>query len=323
MSRPAATPLERLLREPARFCLDQAVAVLAPGRDPLQLSFRTVAQLGAPAGEVLRADPRTMEIVSPTFGLIGPGGVLPRSYSALVDGENRRRSTALHGFLDLLARRFTGLFVKAGAKHRPTRDPVPVQRGLAAAIGLGTPGLAERLASPLEAMLFHAGTLSSRSRSAERLRGMLCEETGADIRIAEFEGGWIRLPETEQSRMGGPATRRNARLGVDALAGAQMWDPSAYFLVRLGPLSLEAFEALLPGRPLHTRIVELTRLHVGLEQDFALNPVLAAAQVPPLQASGRACLGQTSWLTNTRPRRTDAHEAILRPVASDSRNPAP
>ncbi len=266
-----------------------------------------------------QANPKKNELVAPTFGLIGPGGVLPRHYAAQVDAENRKRSTALHSFLDLLARRFTGFFVKAGSKYRPTQNPSGAEQVLAAAVGLGDESLSRGLATPLQAILYHAGGLAARSRSAERLRGMLSEETGADVRIVEFAGGWVRLPRAEQSRLaasGQPG--RYVQLGGDAALGSQMWDASARFLVRLGPLNLRDFEALLPGTPLHTRLVELTRLHVGLEQDFAFNPTLIAAEVPPMrlggQGAGSARLGWTSWLTTALPRKQTAASVTLRPM---------
>lgn len=314
---PAPTPLQRLQAQPERFSLDQAVAVLAPGTDPADVAVRSVSRLGAPAGEVARVDLDKREIVSPTFGLIGPGGVLPRHYTAWVEAENRRRSTALHGFLDLLSRRFTGLYAKAGAKYRPTRNPRHAEQVLSAAVGLGTPSVGALLASPLEALLFHAGALSARSRSAERLRGMLSEETGTDVRIVEFAGGWVRLPPSEQSRVAAPGFgSQHARLGVDVAAGLQVWEPAARFLINLGPLSLSEFQSLLPGAPLHTRLVELVRLQVGLEEDFAFNPVLAAGEVPALKlgapGTGSSQLGWTSWLTAPRPRSKPAGEAMLR-----------
>ncbi len=317
--RRALSPLERLEREPTRFSIDQAAAVMAPRRDPTEISFRTDARLGAPGGEVTQANPKKNELVAPTFGLIGPGGVLPRHYAAQVDAENRKRSTALHSFLDLLARRFTGFFVKAGSKYRPTQNPSGAEQVLAAAVGLGAESLSRGLATPLQAILYHAGGLAARSRSAERLRGMLSEETGADVRIIEFAGGWVRLPRAEQSRLAAPGQPgRYVQLGGDAAVGSQMWDASARFLVRLGPLNLRDFEALLPGTPLHTRLVELTRLHVGLEQDFAFNPTLIAAEVPPMrlggQGAGSARLGWTSWLTTALPRKQTAASVTLRPM---------
>jgi type VI secretion system protein ImpH len=317
--RRALSPIERLQSEPTRFSIDQAAAVLAAGRDALEISFRTRAKFGAPGGEVTQVNLKTAELESPTFGLIGPGGVLPRHYSALVDAEQRRRSIALHTFLDLLARRFTGFFVKAGAKYRPTRNPDATGQVLEAAVGLRSKGLADRLTTPLPAVLYQAGSLAARSRSAERLRGMLSEETGAEVRIVEFAGGWIRLPPTEQSRLSAPGQPgRYVQLGVDVALGSQVWDPSARFLVSLGPLSLREFEALLPGAALHKRLVELIRLHVGLEQEFAFSPSLLASEVPPLRlgalGAGAARLGWTSWLTAPRPRPRPAVSAILRPM---------
>jgi len=318
-ARIALTPLERLERQPTRFSIDQAAALIAPGRDPVEIAYRSTPRLGAPGGEVTRARPGHTELRTPTFGLIGPGGVLPRHYTAWVDAELRKRSTALHAFFDLLSRRFTGLYVKAGAKHRPTRDPRQAEQVQAAAVGLGTPHLASALTTPLPAVLYHAGGLAARSRSVERLRGMLSEETGADVHITEFAGGWVRLPPAEQSRLAAPGLPgRYVQLGVDAAVGVQVWDPPARFLVRLGPLRLRDFEALLPGTPQHKRLVELIRLHVGPEQDFAFNPALAAAEVPPLRLSasgaGSARLGWTSWLTMARPRRRPATQAMLQPL---------
>ncbi len=315
--RPAPSALDRLKNEPARFSLDQAAAVLAPGVDPTEIDFRTSSKLGFASREVAQTRPEDQQLTTPTMGLVGPGGVMPRHYTAWVDGEDRRRSAALHGFFDMLSRRFVGLFVKAGARYRPTRDPAPAERVLAAAVGLGTPHLTETLSTPLQALLFHAGALSSRARSAERLRGMLSEEAGCEVRIVEFSGSWVRLPPAEQSRLtalGMPG--RHVQLGVDVAAGVQVWDASARFLIQMGPMSHQDFEKLLPGAPLHTRLVELTRLFVGPEVDFAFNPVLQPGEVPAMQlprAGGSpARLGWTSWLTAPRPRREVAGEAVLR-----------
>jgi type VI secretion system protein ImpH len=309
----------RLLQEPTRFSLDQAVAVLAPGVDPVEVPFRTVAHLGAPAGEVDIGKPTAPALHTPSFGLIGPGGVLPRHYTALVDTELRHRSVSLHAFMDLLSRRFTGLYVKAGSKYRTTRDPRHAQQVLAAAIGMGTPHLDATLASPLQALLHQAGGLASRTRSAERLRGMLTEETGHEVRIEEFAGTWMRLPPSEQTRLlpGG----RHSRLGVDASLGVQVWDPSARFVVSLGPLSLATFRSLLPGTRRFKRLVELTRLQAGLEQEFVLNPVLAAEEVPALRLAGGADdsggrLGWTSWLNAPHARRKPAADAQLNPYSA-------
>ncbi|WP_424134234.1 type VI secretion system baseplate subunit TssG [Roseomonas chloroacetimidivorans] len=308
----------RLNAEPSRFDLDQAAHVVARGRDVADLPFRSVARLDLPVGEVAAADAAAGSITAPSFGLIGPNGTLPRHYTGTAAAEQRnlppskrQDGAALVAFLEMLARRFTGLWVKAGAKVRPARDPSRADAALAAAIGMATPGLDGRLATPLSGLLYHAGHLANRTRSAERLAALLEEETGRKVEIVEFVGGWQRVPPKERSRLGGAF----AQLGVDAAAGSQIWDPAARFVIRIGPLDLAAFMALQPGTVGFRRISELTRLHVGPEVDFAVNPVLAAGAVPPLRL-GAARLGRTGWITASRPRMRDAADALLRPDAA-------
>ncbi len=314
--RPVA-PAQALARQPTRFAFDQAidlaalVAQAAEG-DPLALRYRSLPRLGLPAGEVVQARPETGELTLGTFGLVGAGGVLPRHVTATVGAELRKRSMALHAFIDLNSRRFAGLHARAGAKYRPTRNPVPAERVLAAAIGMGTPGLDGRLSLPVATLLYHAGNLAARSRSAERLRAMLEEETGGRVDIEEFAGGWIRLPESEQTRFGGGRLGQHAALGQGAAAGSQVWDPQARFIIRIGPLRRRAFEALLPGSPRYRHLVDLARLFVGLDTGFALNLILAKAEIPPLALGGGvARLGQTSWMGMPAPRQQDGAEPMF------------
>ena len=314
------SPAERLKREPARFDLDQAVAVatrvaFGPAGDALDLDIRTSPRLGMPAGAVLQARPEAGELTLGTFGLVGAGGALPRHHTAMTAAEQRKRSLALHAFLDMLARRPTALYAKAGAKYRPTRDPEPTGRALTAIIGLGTPELVPRLALPLEALLFHAGNLAARNRSAERLRAMLAAETGQPVQIEEFAGGYIRLPESERTRLpAGRGAPQHCGLGAGAAAGSQVWDPQARFIIRLGPLARRDFDALLPGTPGWQRVTQLARLFVGQDTAFAVNLVLRKEEVPAAATgAGGARLGWTSWMGASKPRARDARDALFEP----------
>jgi type VI secretion system protein ImpH len=314
----ANSPAGRLAATPERFDLDQAAhvaAALAGHDDPLALAFRNPPRLSLPLGDVLAADAAAGSLEVAGFGLLGHGGALPRHYTAMAAAEARslpaalrRRGPALQAFMDLLARRFTGLWIKAGAKYRPARSPQVARNALAAAAGLGTPGLAATLATPLPGLLRHAGHLSSRTRSADRLAALLEAEAGCRVHIIEFTGGWQRLPPGERSRLG----QAHARLGGGAVAGSQIWDPAGSFTIRLGPLDISGFAALQPGQPLFRRLCELTRLHAGLEQEFVLNPVLAGAAVGPLRLGQEGRLGRNAWLCAARPRQRDAAEARLR-----------
>lgn len=332
---PARSPAARLAAEPARFDLDQAAHVAAAGGDPMALAYRNPLRLALPAGDVAAGEGAAGEgaagglarrgLTVTGLGLLGPGGVLPRHYTEAAAAALRQmppaqrvRGAALPAFLEMLARRLIGAWVKAGAKYRPARAPAPAQQALAAAAGLATPGLASQAQVPLAVLLYHAGHLASRSRSAERLCAMLEAECGWPVAILEFTGGWQRLPVAERSRLG----CAHGRLGVDLVAGAQVRDPAASFTIRIGPLDAAGFATLAPGGPLHRRLCALARLHVGPETDFVVNPVLAAGAVPALHLSRGVRLGQGSWLGMRRPRRGPAAEARLRPPPDLPRPPS-
>lgn len=312
-------PIDRLKREPTRFDIDQATAIALraaglPADEPEALVLRTTARLAMPAGAVLAAKPEQGELTLGTFGLVGVGGVLPRHHTAQVAAEQRKRSLALHAFLDMLGRRVTGLHSKAGAKYRPTRNPEPAERVLSAAIGMGTPHLEGRTRIPKAALLYHAGNLAARTRSAERLRAMLEAETGLRVEIQEFAGGYIRLPEEERTRMPkGRGAPQHCALGVSTTAGAQVWDPQARLIIRIGPLDRAAFDSLLPGTPAWLRVTQLARLFVGPDTSFAVNLVLRAGDVPAGALGSTSRLGWTSWMGASKPRRADARDALFEP----------
>ncbi len=316
----AASPRETLAKHPELFDLDQAAFVIAPGADPVELSYTAPPNLALPLAEVIAADPRARRLTTPLFGLVGPAGVLPRSYTAVAGIEARRRNRALIGFLDVLGRRFTGMWVRAGAKFRPARDPALAEKILDAAIGIGTAGLAGRMPVPDATLRYFAGHLASRSRSANRLEAILSEEAGAPVRIIEFSGGWVPIPPAERTRLGVAHTR----LSDDAVAGAQTWDAQARFVIAIGPLDGTTFRRLLPGEPLFARICALARFVVGPEQDFYVNPTLRAGDVPAARlGAGGARLGLTSWIAPARRRRGDADDARLRPPAVNLGNTEP
>lgn len=303
------SPWQLLAAAPARFALDQAARLVAPEGDVLRVRYQTVARLAHPVADVLAADVGRHEVTVGAFGLIGPGGVLPRHVTATVAAEARKRSRALHAFTDMVGSRFVGLHVLAGAKYRPAQDPALASRALAAAAGLGTEGLLPRAGVPAATALYHAGHLAARSRSAVRLAALLAEETGMPVAIREFAGGWERVPVAERTRLGDALSGgRHAGLGVGAMAGAALFDPQARFEVRIGPVDRAAFEGLLPGRPLHARVAALIRLTVGRDTGFAINPVLAAAAVPSGRL-GEGALGWSSWLAAPRGRVRDGDEA--------------
>jgi type VI secretion system protein ImpH len=335
---PAPKPslVERLMREPQRFSFDAAILVMMqvagqadPGR---AVRFHAPMGLAFPAADVLavqRQQARFHATVSP-MGLTGPSGVLPRPYSEMVVSEQRKRSPALGAFLDVLAQRPIGLFAEAGIKYRPHRASAvaalskaadardPVSAVLLALCGYGTPGLLPRLGFEPETLAHFAGHFATRPRSAARLGAVVSDWLGQPVEIEQFAGMWLPLRDEERSSL--PITQPNGhvapsfnQLGADAAAGARCWDVQSRIVLRIGPLSLPRFRALLPSGRLLQRLVALVRAFLGFETEFAVNPVLAREAVPPLVMAAAASprLGWDTWLPCHGPRPEDAAEAVF------------
>jgi type VI secretion system protein ImpH len=323
--------LASLLAEPRRFRFDAAIRVLMRARrtaDPAEAArFRSPTGLAYPPADVLdvrQSDDALPEVIVSLIGLSGPSGVLPRHYSEMVTQTVRARSTALRDFLDLLAHRFVAFFARAGSKYRPARvaeaahagSPDAVARVLLALTGYGTPHLAERLAVGTEPLLHYAGHFALRPRSAERLGALVSDWLGMHVEVVEFAGAWLALPPDQRTRLAAHGSW--CRLGVDAAAGIRAWDPQARIILRIGPLDLQEFQRLLPDRIALRRLVSLVRAYVGFELGFAINPVLAAREIPPLLLNAGAepppRLGWNTWIPGPPggfSRREDAADAIF------------
>ena len=70
------------------------------------------------------------------------------------------------------------------------------------------------------------------------------------VRVEQFVGHWMRAAAAERTRIGrrgacgAPAT---AQLGASAVLGRTVCDRQHHFRLHIGPLTLPAFETLLPG----------------------------------------------------------------------------
>ncbi|MGD0106750.1 MAG: type VI secretion system baseplate subunit TssG [Rhodopila sp.] len=336
--------LVRLLREPRRFRFDAMVRVLmsAARKDNpgAAIRFRTPPGLAFPAAEVqdVRDGGTRQDATIGLMGLTGPSGVLPRYYSEIVTQTLRAGSTALHQFLDLLGERFVACFALAAIKYRPARQadlallrasPAPdaispdaISQVLLSLIGYGTPNMTQHIAAGSDPLLHYAGLFAMRPRSADRLGAMLSDWLGQNVEVIEFAGAWLRLPADQQSRIG--ANGVFCQLGVDAAVGVRAWSPEARMLLRVGPLNRQDFHQMLPDQVALQRLVSLVRAFVGPELGFAVNPVLAAADVFRSDEPGATRLSATApipprlgwntWLpidSGSFLRRSDAADAIF------------
>ena len=325
--------LAGLAATPRRFGFDAAVRVLSRARrsaDPAEIvRFRTPPGLVFPAADVVEVDARgpRPEVTVGLMGLTGPSGVLPRSYTEIVTQTRRSRSTALHEFLDMLGHRFVAFFARAAIKYRPARAVEAARLQDAAAVdavthtllaltGYGTPNLTPRLLAGTDTILHYAGVFATRPRSAERLGAMLADWLGMRVEVLEFAGAWLNMPPDQRTRIG--VNGAFNQLAMDAAIGVRAWDPQARVILRIGPLDRAGFARLMPDRHALHRLVSLVRVYLGYELGFAINPVLAAGEIPPLRLDAAANpaprLGWNTWVPDPQTalvHRSDAIDAVF------------
>lgn len=163
------------------------------------------------------------------------------------------------------------------------------------------------------ALLYYAGIFAQRPRNAANLRLLLADYFRVPVAVEQFRGGWLAVPADRQSKLGELGT-----LGVDAVAGERVWDVTARFRVRFGPLDYPTFVDLLPDpTPVPERktfflAAQLTRLFVGPELEFDVQLVLDRKAVPEAHLTEGAGprLGWNVWLVSATPA-ADADDAVF------------
>ena len=327
----AASVIADLMRDPSRFGFFQAVRLLeaagrarglaAVGSDvhPREeaVRFRASVSLEHPVSELERLRPASdgagPELSVAFMGLVGPSGVLPEHYTEQLIDVTRQKNTALRDFLDMISHRSIGFFYQSWARHalpvalERRRDggaaaPDPIGAVLGALVGLGTPGLTGEQPFGRDLALHHAGQLANRRRSASTVRALVEALLARPVEVRQFQGAWLPMEMDARTRL--PSVMQpfgqHARLGQDAILGVRAWDVQAGFTLRVGPMSLPEFRALMPDGARLGRLVELVRFAVGPAQRFAVQPVLNAADVPPARLGGAgqsaSRLGWDTWL---------------------------
>jgi type VI secretion system protein ImpH len=309
----------KLRVEPFRFEFFQAVRLMErlfpasmpvgesvpPASEVVRLGVH--ASLAFPASEIQEMDwaehgPPRMTVNF--MGLIGPQGVLPVFYTALVRERLRASDTALKDFLDIFHHRIISLFYRAWKKYRFDVDYERGERGrfsrkLLSLVGLGTARLQGRQAVPDDSLVYYAGLLTQRPRSAQALRQILEDYFDVPVEVAQFAGGWYRL-DTDVRCCLDEGTPGRSRLGLGAVVGDAIWNQQSRIRIIIGPLDLKTYSSFLPDGSCWERLRAWVRFFSNDEFDFEVRLILKRQEVPrcELGSTGEsgARLGWVSWV---------------------------
>ncbi|MDU9394877.1 type VI secretion system baseplate subunit TssG [Pseudomonas japonica] len=289
-----------------RFCqlLEQGM----PGCPPLgstsspaedAVRFRPDPGMGFPAGELRRIelDPHGPATVRTRFlGLYGVDSPLPTAY--LDDIVQRREGhEVLEGFLDIFNHRLFTQFYRIWRKYS---YPATFEAGgrdatsqsLLGLIGLGIPGTAEQIATPVSRFLALLSVMRLPTRNAEgitALVGLLAPRTR--VRITPHWPRKILLDRPARLGPGGPA-----RLDQGMPLGPLGQDANSELLLALATDDPDEGRGWLPGATLHADLLVLLRVYLGWRCTARLQLSLPLRSLPPALLGGRALLGMTAVL---------------------------
>ena len=324
---------EKLLREPFAFDFFQAVRLLErllPGRTAVGqfahpetevARFGVHPSLAFPASQIQSMecpDEGAAKMAVNFMGLTGPQGVLPNPFTSLIIERLRASDTSPRDFLDIFNHRVISLFYRAWRKYRfdvacehGERDLF--SRHLLSLVGLGTEGLRDRQAVSDDTLVYYAGLLAQRPRSAQALQQILADFFEVPVEIEQFAGAWYRLDPETQCRLS-EGSIDSGELGLGAVVGDEVWDQQSKVRVVLGPLTLERYADFLPGGQSWEPLRSWVRFFSNDEWDFEVKLILEREQVPACtlgaEGSSGPQLGWVSWVKSA-PFRRDPDDTVL------------
>lgn len=333
-SRPIGRDLSADLKtQTPRYGFFQAVRLLAlthrrmngNASVPRNLRFRTPASLAFPASEISELTPRDapagdvepLQMQVNFMGLTGPSGALPTHYTELlIERRQFHRDGTAHAFFDLFSHRAISLFYSAWRKYRfylpfEHGEREGFTRNLLDLAGVGLERTQERLKAeaPGVSPLFFAhfsGLLAQKPLSASALSAFVSGYFKVPVKVEQFVGQWIAVPDNEQTRL----NRQANQLGVSTFAGQRAWDQQTKMRLRVGPLNHARFTEFLPGKPAAEALEQLVKFCLGHDLACETQLVLRKEEIPPPMIKRDQTglrLGQNIWLA-TRPFKQDADQ---------------
>lgn len=286
-----------------------------PREDKVRLGQE--AELAFPTSSVAEfdagSDARPARLTNRFFGFFGPQGPLPLHLTEYArDRLRNHRDPTMVAFADMLTHRLMSLFYRAWVSGQPApnfdRDDDDRLRKLVAALsGYFHDALHDRDAMPDLARGHYTGHLGLGTKHPEGLEAILRGFFDVPVRLEEFIGCWLELEPDDQWQMGQPAA-----LGRDTSIGSRVWSRSSKFRIVMGPLSLDAYERLLPGTPSMDRLRAIVRNYVGDALDWEVRLILKGDEVPRATMGATTRLGQTGWLdVEDREGRPDAGDLLI------------
>lgn len=288
-----------------RFCqlLEQALpgnpplgSSARPGDDPVR--FRPDPGMGFPAGELKGIEYHPLNPATVRTCLLGLYGVDSPLPTAYVDdiAQGREGHEAVEGFLDIFNHRVFTQFYRIWRKYS---YPASFEAGgsdatsqcLLGLIGLGIPGTARQIATPMSRFLGLLGVMRLPTRNAEGVQAvvrLLAPQTRVQIQAHYLRKVLLMQPA-------GLCTKRPASLSQGTPLGPVGRDVNSMLQVLLFTENHEEAAGWLPGARLHGDLLALLRVYLGWRCTARLQLSLPVRCLPlPVLGGAPLLLGMTA-----------------------------
>lgn len=270
-----------------------------PADDPVR--FRPWPGMGFPAGtlkavEIDAEHPELPPAVRTTFlGMYGVDSPLPGHY---LDDIVRCREghEAVTAFLDIFSHRITIQYYRIWRKYAYPATFEPggsdaTSQCLLGLTGLGIPGTAEHIATPVSRFLALLGTMRLPTRNAQGICALVSLLAPA-TRVTVTGTDLVRVRVENRSGLG--ATNR-VRLSRRDTLGKSGKEACSRVLVTLETENAQEAAGWLPGGQNHTDLLVLMRVYLGYRSDVRLRLSIPVRLLPEprLDKNQRIRLGYT------------------------------
>ncbi|WP_227317179.1 type VI secretion system baseplate subunit TssG [Cedecea davisae] len=260
----------------------------SPANDPVR--FSPWPGMGFPAGElrVVEYDEDNADkppVIRTTFmGLYGVDSPLPTAY--LDDITQRREGhEALQGFLDIFSHRILTQFYRIWRKYSypatfENGGTDAISQSLLGLVGLGIPGTANHIATPVSRFLALLGVLRQPGKTQEGIRALvqlLAPETTACVSPYSLRPVAVAHPLAFSGE-------EDILLDGNAPLGDEVMDASSQLLIELKTGSADEAQGWMPDGQLYQDFMVMLRVYLGWR--FKARITLTAAThlltIPPL-----------------------------------------
>ena len=306
------TALEALADDPYGYHFFQALRLIEaaypdkprlgesarPDQDPIRIhqavemkfSSSTISELKMPYDET------PGRLTNRFFGMFGPNGPMPGHFTEHVRERLRNhRDPTLSDFINMFTHRLACLLYRAWASSEPAlsfdrEDEDGFAEKIDAIAGYKGSAMGDSDLMPDLTKRFFAAHLATGTRSREALEAMLSVFFGADVEVEDFAGSWLELDPGDRWELGSPVA-----LGKTTSIGDRVWVRSNKFRIKMGPLSREDYERLLPGGKSLERLTAIVRNFSGDVYEWDLNLILREDEVTEAELGGSVKLGMMGW----------------------------